>query len=128
MLIIQVVGLAVLSAILIIVIRQEKPEIAFLLSIIGLVILAMIIKELAVVVELLNRLAEKAQIDMFYFQTIIKIIGIAYLGEFGAEITRDSGESALAGKIELAAKILIMIISIPIMLSLAETIISLIPP
>jgi len=128
MLIIQVVGLAVLSTILIIVIRQEKPEIAFLLSIItGLVILALIIKQVGVVIELLSRLAEKAQIDMFYFQTIIKIIGIAYLGEFGAEITRDSGESALAGKIELTAKILIMVISIPIMLSLVETIIRLIP-
>ncbi len=128
MIILQVVGLAVLSTILIIVIKQQRPEIAFLLSIItGIIILILIIGQVALVIELLNQLARKAQIDMLYFNTIIKIIGIAYIGEFGAEITRDSGETALASKIELAAKILIMIIAIPIMLTLIETIIRLIP-
>ncbi|MFP4661887.1 MAG: stage III sporulation protein AD [Halanaerobiales bacterium] len=128
MIIVQIVGLAVLSAILIIVIRQQKPELAFLLSIItGIIILILIIDQIAIVVELLGQLARKAQIDMLYFNTIIKIIGIAYIGEFGAEITRDSGESALASKIEIAAKILIMIIAIPIMLSLIDTILKLIP-
>ena len=128
MIIIQVVGMAILSAILIIVIRQQKPELAFLLSIItGVVILILIIDQVAVVIELLNQLARRAQIDMLYFNTIIKIIGIAYIGEFGAEITRDSGESALASKIEMAAKILIMVIAIPIMLSLIDTILKLIP-
>jgi len=128
MIILQVVGIAFISTILIIVIRQQKPELAFLLSIVtGVIILMLIIDQVALVIELLNQLARKAQIDMLYFNTIIKIIGIAYIGEFGAEITRDSGETALASKIELAAKILIMIIAIPIMLSLIETIISLIP-
>jgi len=128
MIIIQIVGLALLSAILIIVIKQVKPELAFLLSIVsGLVILILIIKQVEAVIELLNQLARQARVDMIYFNTIIKIIGIAYIGEFGAEITRDSGENALASKIELAAKIIIMVIAIPIMLSLIETILRLIP-
>lgn len=128
MLIIQIVGLAIISTILIIVIRQEKPELAFLLSLVtGVIILILIIDQVGVVIELLNQLAQRAEIDMIYFNTIIKIIGIAYVGEFGAEITRDSGESALASKIEMAAKILIMIISIPIMLSLVESILRLMP-
>ena len=128
MIIIQIVGLALLSAILIIVIKQVKPELAFLLSIVsGLVILILIIKQVEAVIELLIQLARQARVDMIYFNTIIKIIGIAYIGEFGAEITRDSGENALASKIELAAKIIIMVIAIPIMLSLIETILRLIP-
>lgn len=128
MAIMQIVGTALLAAILIIVIKQEKPELAFLLSIItGTIILILIIDQVGVVINLLDQLARKARIDMIYFNTIIKIIGIAYLGEFGAELTRDSGESALAIKIEMAAKIIIMVIAIPIMLSLIETIIQLIP-
>ncbi|NLJ83402.1 MAG: stage III sporulation protein AD [Halanaerobiaceae bacterium] len=128
MIIIQIVGLALLSAILILVIKQVKPELAFLLSIVsGLVILILIIKQVEAVIELLIQLARQARVDMIYFNTIIKIIGIAYIGEFGAEITRDSGENALASKIELAAKIIIMVIAIPIMLSLIETILRLIP-
>lgn len=128
MIIIQIVGLALLSAILIIVIKQVKPELAFLLSIVsGLVILILIMRQVEAVIELLNQMARQARVDMLYFNTIIKIIGIAYIGEFGAEITRDSGENALASKIELAAKIIIMVIAIPIMLSLIETILRLIP-
>lgn len=128
MIILQIVGTAILSGILIIVIKQEKPELAFLLSIItGAIILILIIDQIGVVINLLDQLARRARIDMIYFNTIIKIIGVAYIGEFGAEITRDSGESALAAKIEMAAKIIIMIFAIPIMLSLIENIIQLIP-
>ncbi|HLV09093.1 MAG TPA: stage III sporulation protein AD [Halanaerobiales bacterium] len=126
--IMQVVGFAVLAVILIIVIRQERPELAFLLSMLtGMVILIMVIEKVGVVIELLTQLAHRAEVDLIYFNTIIKIIGIAYIGEFGAEITRDSGEKALASKIEMAAKVLIMITAIPIMLSLIESIIGLIP-
>ncbi|MFW6021908.1 MAG: stage III sporulation protein AD [Halanaerobiaceae bacterium] len=128
MLILKIVGTAIIAAIFIIVIKQEKPELAFQLSLVtGIIILMFIINQVGVVIELLNQLARKAHVDMIYFNTIIKIIGIAYIGEFGAEITRDSGQSALAGKIEMAAKILIMVISIPIMLSLIESILTLIP-
>ncbi len=128
MAIIQIVGITIISVILIIVIKQEKPEMAFLLSILtGLAILILIIDKVGVVINLLSQLAHRAEVDLIYFNTIIKIIGIAYVGEFGAELTRDSGEEALASKIEMAAKVLIMIIAIPIMLSLIETIIELIP-
>lgn len=128
MVILEIVGIAIISAVLVIIIKEEKPEIAFLLSLVtGLIILILIIDQVGVVIRLIQRLAEKAEIDLIYFNTIMKIIGIAYIGEFGAEITRDAGESALASKIEMAAKILIMIVAIPIMLSLIETIIRLIP-
>lgn len=128
MLILQIVGIAVVAAIFIIFIRQEKPELAFLLSLItGIAILILVLDQISVVINLLQQLAEKAEIDLIYFNTIIKIIGIAYIGEFGAEITRDSGETALASKIEMAAKILIMVLAIPIMISLIETVIRLIP-
>jgi stage III sporulation protein AD len=128
MTILQIVGIAVIATVLIIIIKQERPEMAFLLSLIsGLTILILIIDKVGVVVRLLQQLAEKSRIDLIYLNTIIKIIGISYIGEFGSEITRDAGETALASKIEMAAKIMIMILSIPIMVSLIDTIIKLIP-
>ena len=128
MLILQIVGIALLASVFIIIIRQERPELAFLLSLVtGLVILILVLEQLGIVINLLQQIAEKARIDLLYFNTIIKVIGIAYIGQFGAEITRDSGETALASKIEMAAKIIIMILAIPIMISLIETIIDLIP-
>ncbi len=128
MIIFKIVGLAVISSILIIVIRQKRPELAFLLSLVsGIIILVLVIGQVGMVIDLLRQLAEKARVDIMYFNTIIKIVGIAYIGEFGAEITRDAGENALASKIEMSVKIIILFLAIPIMISLIETIIDLIP-
>jgi len=128
MIVFKIVGLAIISSILIIIIKQKIPEIAFLLSLVtGLFILILIISQVGEVVRLIKKLVEKAGIDIMYFNTIMKIVGIAYIGEFGAEITRDAGENALATKIEMAVKIIILFLAIPIMISLIETIIELIP-
>ena len=48
-------------------------------------------------------------------ETLLKIIGIAYIAEFGAQITKDAGQGAIASKIELAGKILILVMAIPIL-------------
>lgn len=128
MVIFKIVGLGIVSSVLILVIKQEKPELAFLLSLVsGLIILILVIDQIGVIIDLIRQLMTRAKVDIMYFNTIIKIIGIAYIGQFGAEITRDAGENALASKIEMAIKIIIMFMAIPIMVSLVETIISLIP-
>ena len=128
MVIFRIVGMAIIASVLILVIKQEKPEIAFLLSLVtGILILIVVIRQIAEIVNLISQLAARAQIDAVYFNTIIKIMGLAYIGQFGAEITRDAGENALAGKIEMAVKIIIMFMAIPIMISLIETIVSFLP-
>ena len=128
MIIFKVVGMAIITAVLVIIIRQEKPELAFLLSLFtGISIFLLLMGEIKTIVRLIEDLAQKARIDIIYFNTILKIMGIAYIGEFGAQITKDAGESALAGKIELATKIIIMFMALPVMITLIETIIELIP-
>ncbi len=76
---------------------------------------------------MLERLATNANLNMVYVETILKIIGIAYIAEFGAQITRDAGQGAIAAKIELAGKVLILVMAIPILTVLIETIITLLP-
>lgn len=76
---------------------------------------------------MLERLATNANLNMVYVETILKIIGIAYIAEFGAQITRDAGQGSIASKIELAGKILILVMAIPILTVLIETIIELLP-
>jgi len=128
MIILKIVGISILASIFILIIKQQKPEIAFMLSLVtGLMILLIILRQVGEIINLLRNLAARAEVDGVYFNTIIKIIGLAYIGEFGAEITRDAGENALASKIELAVKIMIMYMAIPIMISLIETIISFLP-
>lgn len=76
---------------------------------------------------MLEVMAVNAKVNIVYVETILKIIGIAYIAEFAAQITKDAGQGAIASKIELAGKILILAMAIPILTVLIETIIQLIP-
>jgi stage III sporulation protein AD len=76
---------------------------------------------------MLERLALNAKVNLVYVETILKIIGIAYIAEFAVQVTKDAGQGAVASKIELAGKVIILAMAIPILTVLIETIINLIP-
>ncbi len=76
---------------------------------------------------MLEKIAINANVNIIYVETILKIIGIAYIAEFASQITKDAGQAAIASKIEMAGKILILAMAIPILTVLIETIIALIP-
>jgi len=124
----QIVGLALIVTILSVVLKQIRPEIALQLSILaGASIFILIISKIRVVIDLLQTLADQANISSYYLIIILKIVGIAYLAEFGAQICRDAGESALGTKIELAAKVGVIILAIPIIVAITESLVRLVP-
>jgi stage III sporulation protein AD len=126
--ILQIAGLGVAATITILVIKAEKPEVAIQISIVtGIVIIILLISKLSAVLELINSYARKINIDMAYFSTLLKIVGVAYIAEFGAEICRDTGETSIASKIELAGKVIIAVLAVPIITSLLELIINIMP-
>jgi stage III sporulation protein AD len=126
--ILQIVGLGIVAAVIIIVLRTQKPEIAIQVSIVtGVVIFMLLASKLAAVVQMLESYANKADINPVYFSTVLKIIGIAYITEFGAEVCKDAGESSIASKIELAGKVMIVVLAVPIITSLLDLIIKIMP-
>jgi stage III sporulation protein AD len=126
--IMKIVMVGILAAVLSVLLKEEKPEIAILISIVtGLVIFMFLISKLNSVMSVLKYFAGKANIDVLYFSTILKVIAIAYITEFGAQICRDAGEGAIASKVELAGKVLIMVIAIPILAALMDIMIKIIP-
>ena len=70
----------------------------------------------------LQTLANKANIDVVYLNTVFKILGIAYLASFCSEICRDAGENSIAVKVEFAGKILILVLAIPILMAVMQSI------
>ena len=68
-----------------------------------------------------------ANVNMVYLSTVLKIIGIAYIAEFTSQITKDAGQGAIASKIELAGKIMILTMAIPIITVIIESVIQMIP-
>lgn len=126
--IIQVIGLGFIATILIIILKDQSPQFAFLITIFtGVAIFLFLIGKISSVITMLERLAIEANVNLIYLQTILKIIGIAYIAEFSAQIMKDAGQSAIASKIELAGKILIMVMAVPILSVIIETIIQLLP-
>ncbi|BAB06513.1 mutants block sporulation after engulfment [Halalkalibacterium halodurans C-125] len=102
--------------------------IAFLLVVfVGAFIFLFLIDHIGRVIALLEQIAKDANINMMYVQTLLKIIGIAYIAEFGAQIAKDAGQAAIASKIELAGKVMILVMAIPILTAVIEMILSLLP-
>lgn len=126
--IMQIVGLGLVATILIVILKETKPEFAIFLSIVtGVIIFTMIVPQLVYVVDTISSLSSRANVDISYFNTIVKIIGMAYLVEFASQISRDAGQDSIAMKIELGGKVLIMVLAIPILLALMDLILKILP-
>lgn len=119
----SILGAALMITVLLIIIRKERPEIAVLLSVAAAgLILTALLKNIHQVLLVFNNLALKTQLNLSYLKLIVKIVGLAYLAGFGAQICKDAGEGSMASKIELAGKIFILALGIPIMVGLLELI------
>ena len=126
--IVKIIGVGLVALILIIILKQYKPEFTIYASIIaGAIILLMVMDKLYSIINLLSNISQKAGIGNEFFKIILKITGIAILTEFAVSICKDSGESAIASKIDLGGKIIIISISIPIITALLELVISILP-
>lgn len=126
--ILHIVGIGVVATVLIVILRAQRPEIALQVSIMtGIIVFLLIAGKLAAVLELINSYTRKVNIDMIYLTTLLKVVGIAYIAEFGAEVCRDAGESSIASKVELGAKVIIMVLAVPIITSMLDLIINIMP-
>ncbi|MTH52361.1 stage III sporulation protein AD [Bacillus mangrovi] len=126
--IIQIVGLGLVATFLALVVKEQKPTFAFLLVVFtGCVIFLYLVDQVYEIIRMIEKIALNAQVNLIYVETIMKIIGIAYIAEFGAQLTKDAGQGAIASKIELGGKILILTMAIPILTVIIETVIGMIP-
>lgn len=126
--IVRLVGIALIAAVLAILLRAERPELAIQVSIAaGALLLLLTVGRLVEVLELLLGLVRRAGLDLFYLNTVLKIIGVGYLVGFAAQICRDAGERAVAEKLELAGKVAIMALALPILLAVVDAVTRILP-
>lgn len=126
--VVKIIGVGITALIIIIILKQYKPEFTVYVSIIaGVIILLMVMDKLSAVVNILSSLASKTGTGSTFLKILLKITGIAILTEFAVSICKDSGETAIASKIDLGGKIIIISISIPIITALLELLIQILP-
>ena len=126
--IVKLVGVALISLVIIIILKQNKPEFVIYVELIaGVIILTMAFNELGQVLNMIKDYSNKISINNKFIIILLKITGIAILSEFATTICKDAGETAIASKIEIATKIMIIATSIPIISSLLEVILQVLP-
>ena len=121
--IIKIIGVGLIALIIIIIVKQYRPEFTMYVSVAaGIIILLLVMDKLSSIIDLLTNLANKTSINNEFIFLLIKITGIAILTEFASSVCKDSGETAIASKVDMGGKIIIIAMSIPIIASLLETI------
>ena len=126
--VIKIIGIGSLALIIIVILKQYKPEFAIYVSMIaGVLILVLSIQKLTGIINLLQSLANKTYINKSFLSILLKITGIAFITEFAVSICSDAGEKAIASKIEIGSKVIIIAMSIPIITSLLELVIEILP-
>lgn len=120
---IKIIGIGITALIIIVIIKQYKPEFAIYVSLMaGTIIIFLVLDKLLGIINLLTVLSKKMGVNAEYLSILLKITGIAILTEFGVSICKDAGEAAIANKVEFGGKIVIISISIPIISALLEVI------
>ena len=123
----KVIALGLIGTIFSVLLKKENPQIAMLTAAVtGVLIFLMLCSPLGELISLLRETAEQAGVGEGYFGIVLKVIGIAYLTQFGAQLCADAGEAAIAAKIELAGKVLMMAAAAPVLTGLLETVIGLV--
>ena len=121
------IAIAVITALIVLFLKESRLSGLALIAAIagGAIILIRLFPALATLLDGYTALGSISGISSYYFGLILKIIGIAYICEFGAQLCRDAAQGAIALKIELAAKIAILIISLPVLTSIVNAVIEL---
>ena len=121
--IVKVVAFAFIALFIVLIFKGRRDDLAIQVSIVaGILIFLFMVNKLTIIMNFLQTLANKANIDVIYLNTVFKILGIAYLASFCSEICRDAGESSIAAKVEFSGKILILALAIPILMAVMQSI------
>ncbi len=113
-----IVAIGILGAVLALTVRQIRPEAGLMIGLAaGILVLLLSLAEFSGVLDALSELAMRYGIPTAYVGVLVKIIGIAYLVQFGAQVCKDAGESAIATRVEMGGRILILSMTLPAAIS-----------
>lgn len=114
--------IGIVAAIMAAFIRKERGELSVMIALAaGCIIFYYVLSQISVVVQFFTTLLDMIALEETYYMQLLKMLGVAYVAEFASSICRDSGQQAIAGVIELFGKISIVVLSIPGMVFLIET-------
>lgn len=126
--VLQLASIGLIATVLISVLKPHAPQFGMLVGVVaGIALMGTVLVGMQSVIHTLAQLASSAKVDSGFLGTVLRILGIAYIIEFAAQIARDANEGALASKIELAGKVGIVVLAVPIMNDVVQSLVHLLP-
>jgi len=121
--ILTVSALGLMGLCLTLILRQYDKELSILISaVISIFLMLFVLEHLRSFLGLIDSYLKKIQGGSFYLLILVKVLLTAYTADFTAQLCKDAGETSIAGKVELAGKIIICILASPIIVSVLEMI------
>lgn len=115
----KIIVIGIVGCIFILILKKQNPEFGLYISIMtGVIIFFMILGDLKTIIDSLYYIGNIIDVDSKYIKIIFKVIGIAYISEYSSELCKDCEQSSIGVKIELAGKVLILIVSLPVFMVL----------
>ena len=88
----------------------------------GIIIFGFAVSKLEIIIEGISTLSKYISVNKDYIGVLVKVIGISYICEFASALCKDAGYSAIASQIEMVGKLSILVMRMPILMSLLETV------
>ena len=124
----KIAAIALMGTALAAVLKEQKKEYALYVGLaVVLVIFCLIIGDLSSIFDFMKTWQQEMSYGEFYVPVIMKILGVAYIADFTSQICKDAGEGAIGSKVELAGKVMVFYLAIPVMTSIMELIRTLLP-
>lgn len=115
--------LGVAGTLLAIQFKSGKSEYGIYISVaLSLIIFFCILGRLELMIDAMKEIGRYIRLDQAYIGTLIKMLGITYIAEFASGICKDGGYQTIAAQIEIFGKLAVMVLSIPILMTLLNTI------
>ena len=124
----KIIGIALITCIATLIVKPVRPDFAIFISIVGgVIILFMLAGYLTDIFDVFNQIFNFTNVNSSLYKIIFKIIGVGYLVEFTASLCSDTGNNSLGDKVLLGGKIIILVMALPIVTSILEIVMELLP-
>lgn len=122
--IIRIAFIGIIAGVLVVTVRQKQPELGMQVGIVaGLIIFIYVLDYIVTAVDYVKNIVSNYHIPIDGITIVLKIVGIAYICEFAVHTLKDTGENALAAKVEIAGRVFIVVLSLPVLSSFMNMVI-----
>ena len=119
----QIAAIGLAGTLLSLAVRSYRPEFSVYISIAcGIILFMTVIAKFSDILSVVSDIFSRSGYANSYFPVLLKILAIAYLTDLISQVCRDAGENGIASKTEMAGKIFILYVSLPVFTSILSMI------